>query len=240
LPRVLVLLANACVAASAAAAGTISVSPIRIEMAPGDRSVVVTVRNDGDAPTLVQTELVAWGQAGGEDRLEPTADLLASPPIFSIAPRTEQIVRIAVRRPAEAGRERAYRLLVTEVPGAPQPGFAGAHFALKLSLPVFVHAGHAKAAPQIAWNGALNANGSLALTAVNSGTRHLQIRTLEVAGQGEALDGRFAGLWYILPGERRTVTIAPAAGRSFAADRIRIRADTDGGAMAADVALDRR
>jgi P pilus assembly protein, chaperone PapD len=62
-----------------------------------------------------------------------------------------QIVRIALRRAADADRERSYRLLVTEVPGSPQPGFNGAQFALKISLPIFVDAAVAKATPQVAW-----------------------------------------------------------------------------------------
>lgn len=227
--------------ASATSAGSLAVSPIRIELAPGQRSVTVTVRNDGAQATLVQTQLVAWSQADGEERLEPTTDLLASPPIFDIAPAGVQIVRIALRRPADADRERSYRLLVTEVPGPPQPGFTGAQFALKLSLPIFVDAAVAKAAPEVAWNATRDAAGALVLTAFNSGSKHIQVRAIDVAGDGPDSEGRFAGLWYILPGQRRSVTIAPAPGRTIgAAGRVRIRADTDAGALAADVALDAR
>ena len=103
--------------AAAASAGSLSVSPIRVEIAPGQRSVTLIVRNDGDQTTLVQTQLVAWSQADNEDRLEPTTDLLASPPIFELVPGGVQTVRLALRRPADADRERSYRILVSEVPG---------------------------------------------------------------------------------------------------------------------------
>jgi fimbrial chaperone protein len=241
LHRAVLAFAALVVGASAANAGSLAVSPIRIELGPGQRSVTVTVRNDGDQATLVQTQLVSWSQADGEERLEPTGELLASPPIFTIAPAATQIVRIALRRPADADRERAYRLLVTEVPGPPQPGFTGAQFALKLSLPVFVDAAGAKTAPQVAWSATRDAAGALVLSAFNSGSKHVQVRAVDVFGNGAEVDGRFAGLWYILAGQRRSVTIAPAPGRTIgAAGRIRIRADTDAGALAADVALDAR
>jgi hypothetical protein len=55
---------------------------------------------------------------------------------------------------------------------------------------------------------------------------------------GPGVDGRQTGLWYILPGQRRSVMVAPLPGRAIATDRVRIRADTDAGIVAADVALD--
>ena len=60
--------------------------------------------------------------------------------------------------------ERTYRILVTEVPGKPQPGFTGAQFALKISLPIFVDAMTAKTAPKIEWSAKLAPTGDIALT----------------------------------------------------------------------------
>ena len=234
------LLAACLTMPPSALAGTLSVSPIRLEMTTAQRSVTLTVRNDGDQPTLVQASLLAWSQADNDEQLQRTDDLLASPPIFTVAPGATQIVRIALRRPPDADCERSYRIVVSEVPGKPQPGFNGAQFALKISLPVFVEAATAAASPQIEWSGARTAKGELALTAFNTGTKHLQLRTVEIAKAGLATDARFAGLLYILAGQRRTVTIAADAGHAFATDRVQIRADTDAGILAADVVLDPR
>jgi fimbrial chaperone protein len=235
-----VLLATTLVAATAALAGSLSVSPIRVDIAPAQRSVTLIVRNDGDQTTLVQTQLVAWSQADNDDRLEATTDLLASPPIFELVPGGVQTVRIALRRAADADRERAYRIVVSEVPGPPQPGFTGATFALKLSLPVFVDAAVAKAVPQLVWTGNVGADGSLLLTATNTGTKHVQVRTVDLLHDGPGVDGRHTGLWYVLPGQKRSITIAPLPGRAIASDRVRIHADTDAGIVAADVVLDPR
>lgn len=236
----IVSLAAALLAASGASAGSLSVSPIRVEIAPGQRSVTLIVRNDGDQTTLVQTQLVAWSQADNEDRTEATTDLLASPPIFELVAGGVQTVRLALRRPADADRERSYRIVVSEVPGPPQPGFTGATFALKLSLPVFVDAASTKTVPQLVWSAAVDADGSLALTATNTGSKHVQVRAVDVLHDGPGVDGRHTGLWYVLPGQRRSVTVAPLPGRGIASDRVRIHADTDAGIVAADVVLDPR
>ncbi len=223
-----------------AMAGSLSVTPVRIELSSAQRSVALTVRNDGDQPTVVQAQLVAWSQVDNDDRLDPTTDILASPPIFTVAPGASQILRIALRRAPDAARERSYRVLVTEVPGKPQPESVGAQFALKISLPIFVDASGAKTSPQLEWSGVRTAKGELALTAVNTGAKHIQVRAIEVTKAGSDPDARFAGPWYVLPGQRRTLTIKPIDGHTIAADRVRIKAETDAGPLAADVALEPR
>jgi len=223
-----------------ATAGSLSVTPIRIELSSAQRSVALTVRNDGDQPTVVQAQLVAWSQADDDDRLEPTTDVLASPPIFTVAPGAAQILRIALRRAPDAARERSYRVLVTEVPGKPQPESAGAQFALKISLPIFVEASGAKTSPQLEWSGTRTAKGELALTAVNTGAKHIRVQSIEVTRAGSDPDANYAGLWYILPGQRRTVTIKPTDGHTIAADRVQVKAETDAGPLAADVVLEQR
>ena len=132
-------------------AGSLSVTPIRVELSNAQRSVALTVRNDGDQPAVVQSQLVAWSQDNNEDKLELTQDLIASPPIFTIPGGGTQIVRVALRRAADPGVERSYRILVTEVPGKAQPGFTGAQFALKISLPIFVDATSSAFAQPMDW-----------------------------------------------------------------------------------------
>lgn len=81
------------------------------------------------------------------------------------------------------------------------------------------------------------------LTAVNRGAKHIQVHSVDVTQvtqDGTEPDAQFAGLWYILPGQRRTVTIAPARGHTIAVDRVRIEARTDAGPLVADVVLDQR
>jgi fimbrial chaperone protein len=221
-------------------AGSLAVTPIRVELSSAQRSVALTVRNDGDQPTVVQAQLVAWSQVDNDDRLEPTTDVLASPPIFTVAPGASQVVRIALLRAPDPARERSYRVLVTEVPGKPQADSTGAQFALKISIPIFVDASGAKTSPQLEWSATRTAKGELALTAINTGAKHVQVQAIEVTKAGSDPDARFAGLWYILPGQRRTITIKPSDGHTIAADQVRVKAETDAGPLAADVVLQQR
>jgi archaellum component FlaF (FlaF/FlaG flagellin family) len=94
--------------------------------------------------------------------------------------------------------------------------------------------------PQLVWSGAVDVDGSLALTATNTGTKHVQVRAVDVLHDGPGVDARHSGLWYVLPGQRRSVRVAPLPGRAIASDRVRIHADTDAGIVAADVVLDPR
>ena len=220
--------------------GSLSVTPIRVELSNAQRSVALTVRNDGDQPAVVQSQLVAWSQDDNEDKLEPTQDLIASPPIFTIPAGGSQIVRVALRRAPDAGIERSYRILVTEVPGKAQPGFTGAQFALKISLPVFVESTSSKTEPKLEWSAKKTASGELALTTTNSGSRHIQVHTVELLNEQSTVDATLSSMWYVLPGRSRTISVKPLAGRSFGSGRIRIKAESDAGPISTDVQVEAR
>jgi fimbrial chaperone protein len=80
---------------------------------------VLTVHNEEDTPVLVQATVLAWQQVNGEDQLDATRDLLVTPPVFTLAPKSDQVLRVALRGQASAERELDYRLLLAEVPGPP-------------------------------------------------------------------------------------------------------------------------
>ena len=221
-------------------AGSLSVTPIRVELSNAQRSVALTVRNDGDQPAVVQSQLVAWSQDDNEDKLAPTQDLIASPPIFTIPVGGSQIVRVALRRAADPGVERSYRILVTEVPGKAQPGFTGAQFALKISLPIFVEATASKTEPKLEWSAKKTASGELALTTTNSGSRHIQVHSVELLNEQSTVDATVSSMWYVLPGRSRTISVKPHAGRSFGSGKIRIKAESDAGPITTDVLVEAR
>lgn len=77
----------------------------------------MTVSNRGDAAVTLQVRGFTWTQEGGEDRLVPVTDVIVAPAIFSLAAGGAQVVRALVQAPA-ADRERTYRLLIDELPGA--------------------------------------------------------------------------------------------------------------------------
>jgi len=227
---VLVLLA----AASSAAASSFSIAPIRLELTPAARIQVLTVRNEEDRPVVVQLRTLAWSQVADQDRLEATHDLLATPPVFTLPARGLQVVRVALRRDADANRELAYRLLVEEVPQAAPAGFTGLQVALRLSLPVFVQArmpGHSA----LEWSAAWLADGRLQLRARNAGDAHVQVLDFDVQSAAAArpvLHNPLAR--YLLPGSQTEWTLegSPPAAR-FAA--LRLHGASDQGDFTTDV-----
>lgn len=122
----------------AARAGGLQVAPILLEFGATDSTQVLHVSNSSSAPLRAQVRVLAWVQSGGEERLEPTRDLVASPPLMEVAAGQEHMVRIVRMQAAVPARELAYRMLVDELPGGEPAGRDGVQFLLRHSVPVFV------------------------------------------------------------------------------------------------------
>jgi len=133
---------TAVLAVAQAVAGTFHVAPVRVDITPDARSGVLTIRNDAaDEPVVIHARTLLWTQREGRDHTEPTTELLVNPPVFTIKPGGQQIVRVGLRNPAqatEAANELSYRLLLAEVPGAAPSDFRGIRVALNMTIPIFV------------------------------------------------------------------------------------------------------
>jgi len=123
-------------AAGTAAASTLNVSPVRIELSPTVSTAVLTLRNPEDAPVTVQATPAAWSQADQQDQLTDTHDVLVTPPLFTIPPKGHQIVRVALLRKPDASRELDYRLVLAEIPPPGTPESTGLRFALRITMPI--------------------------------------------------------------------------------------------------------
>jgi P pilus assembly protein, chaperone PapD len=118
----------------------LQLSPIGVELKPGEQAAAITVINHDPVAHVLQVEVRRWRQRGAEQTLTPASRLLASPPLFQLAPGASQIVRFGFPEGLPAASvERAWRLFFTEVPGRQTaPPKAGAiRILLRLSVPVF-------------------------------------------------------------------------------------------------------
>ncbi len=139
--RPLLLAAAASIAAAtlpigAAVAGSFNVSPVRVELSTAHRTQALTVRNEGGEPSVVQVQILAWSQDSGQDILQPTTDLLVSPPVFTVQPGKSQLVRIALRSTPDPARQLSYRAILQEVPGPSRADGPSLQVALKISVAV--------------------------------------------------------------------------------------------------------
>jgi fimbrial chaperone protein len=186
-------------AAGTSAAGSFSVAPTRVELTASKRTAVVTVRNADSKPLTVQVSLVEWTQPGGEDTYLDTRDLLATPPVFTLAPESEQVVRLALRRTADTALERPYRIFFQEVPQAPAAGSSGLNIALRVGVPVFVLP-RAAAPAQLRWEAVRSADGKLQVNATNDGGAHVQVTGFQLLAGDKGQPRPVSAVRYVLPG----------------------------------------
>jgi fimbrial chaperone protein len=186
-------------AAGTAAAGNLSVAPVRADLGSAQGTAIITVHNLDDAPIVVQAHPVTWSQPGGTDRLEDTRELLVTPPLFTIPARGQQVLRVALLRKPDPSRELDYRLVLTEVPPPPDPEFKGLRLALRITLPVFV-AAETRTAPDVAWRHSWLPDGALEIDADNRGTAHIQVIDFDVQSDPQAPQPLHGDARYLLPG----------------------------------------
>jgi fimbrial chaperone protein len=215
-------------AADEAAASALSVAPIRLELSARSRTAVLTVRNQEDSPVVVQARPAAWSQPQGQEQLDDTHDLLVTPPIFTVPPNGQQVLRIALLREPDPARELDYRLVLSEVPQAAAPETTGLRVALRITLPVFA-AAQTHAAADLAWSHHWLADGTLEVAAQNRGTAHIQILDFDVQSTGHAVQGlRTETPHYLLPGTLAHWELHPGGGVARDA-RLVIKGHSDAG-----------
>ena len=196
--------------APALAAGSLRVAPTRLDLKLDKRATVLAVRNTGDAPTFLQIETKLWSQENGADVYSDANDLIVSPPVFSIDPGAEQIVRVARRTIDLPTQEKSYRLFVQEVPVASDAQQQQLNVVLRIGVPVFVTP-PAASAPQIEWSLSCPPSGPQALRILNSGGRALRIDELSIRAAGA---DQVEHAVYVLAGAARSVPITNASTRA--------------------------
>lgn len=161
-----------------AQAASLSISPILVTLDEKKHSAALTLKNESNEPKVIQTELLRWTQEDGENIYTPSRDILTNPPIAKLQPGQTQVIRIGLNRKADKAQELAYRLYISEVPPPPKEGFTGLRIALRLGLAVFVSP---KANPidKLEWKAARDPDGTLQLTLLNRGNRHMGLTSLK-------------------------------------------------------------
>jgi fimbrial chaperone protein len=216
--------------APATAQTSFTVTPLRVELTPQTPAAVVDVINTSPGAMTVQVQQRVWTQAEGRDDQADTRDLILSPAIFTLQPREKQVVRIALRGTPDPRTERAYRLVISEVP-TPQlkttPDASGFRIALRMDLPLFV-AAQQPASPEPSYSfDAANAR----LLVRNSGTSHIRCTDFVVLQAGRKV------------AELPIFTVLAGSERSFELPRdkigvgggLRVQADSNAGPIDAAV-----
>lgn len=125
-----------CLSAGIGNAAALRVSPITLDLKAGTAATTVRLWNDARTATSVQVRVFRWTKVNGKDRLDPTQDVVASPPITKLAPGTENLIRVVrVSKKPVSGTE-AYRLMIDELPDARKKVPGQVSVMIRHSIPV--------------------------------------------------------------------------------------------------------
>ena len=201
----------------------LKVLPVNIQMAPGQKATTMTVVNEGSATTAIQIRTYAWTQTDGKDQLDASNEIVASPPMASIAPGAKQLIRLVLRHSPQE-REATYRILLDQLPGTGVPGVV--QVVLRMSIPIFVQPA-IRALPHVQFHIESDA-GQVYLVGINDGLRHELIRDIVLfSSEGRKLWTESSASPYILAGTTRRWPMALQQPLLLKAEALRLTAHAD-------------
>jgi len=215
-------------------AAALRVAPIIVDIPRGATSTV-ELQNVGRSETTVQIRIFRWVQTGGQDKLVPTRDVVASPPITKIGPGRRNIIRIVRLSKRPVVGEESYRVLVDEIPKRSNGRSMRIGIALRYSLPVFFGS-NPQSDNSLRWS-VIQKNGETVVTATNPGNRRVRLSTLTLADRsGRRL--RFSkGLTGYVLGRSTATWKTKGLISTRANGRVRITARTENGKIDSEAKL---
>jgi fimbrial chaperone protein len=198
---------------SSTIAGTLSVSPVLVQVAAPAKTSSVMLYNQSEAILPVQLRLFRWVKHAGADKLVPTTDVVASPPAARLKPGSEYTVRIVrvAKTPVEG--EESYRLLVDQIPVLSEMNGTNVRFVVRHSIPVFFSETQAMP-PRLSWKARL-ADGKLVITATNDGERRARLSWLTVKSSSGTTRSFGEGLSGYVLGKSTALWTANASSKEF-------------------------
>lgn len=219
-----------------ALAGGIQVEPVLLDLTAPTAAGVLTLRNNENFDVAVQTRVLRWSQNDGKESLEPATEVVASPPIVTLAPGADYTVRVVRTSKQSVRAEESYRLWVDQLPNAHRQSQSGINILLRQSIPVFFRAAQLTRG-NIAWALRLQA-GRLLVDGRNNGDERLRVASLRLrdsAGRTAAFGDGLVG--YVLGRSSMTFTITNPPRGFGDHGPISIGAETNAGAIHATALL---
>ena len=184
---ILAVAALAC-APSPGDAAALRVSPILIDGGEG-ANATITLRNRDDRPLNAQVRVFRWSQHDGVEDLQPTDAVVASPPIVTVGPREDYVVRLQRTTGEQPVAEEAYRVVIDELPNPDRQRNGTVAVVLRYIVPAFFFPADATQ-PRLKWSLARR-DGRVVLVAENGGDKRIQLTDLAVrTGGRSALVGK--------------------------------------------------
>ena len=231
--------------AGAALASDIGVTPVAVHLDKANDRATVNVNNSGTDPVIMQVEAIAWHHEGGVDEDLPTGDMVINPSVFTVQPGKSQLVRIGLRRAAQADHEGTYRIVLREVPAAPRPGEVriSGQVTVLMALRVPIYVAPVNVVRNLNWQATQAADGTVTASLRNDGNVHVRVGKIQLkSGDNGAVQGDHPMAAVVFPGEARSFKLSAARPDSVAAGTsvATLEVSTDQGVQIVPVALAQR
>lgn len=195
-----------------AQAASFSVSPTQIFLNSDNLSTQLTITNASRETVTLSVSAFAWHDlANGQADLKTSDSILVFPAIFTLLPLQQQILRVGITAAARP-IEQTFRVVVNELPPsqiAVTPRGANIRILTAFSVPVFL----SPTAPRtdVTLTNPQLSSGKFGFDIANAGTVHVpptSVRVTAKDAEGKALWTHTVTAWYVLAGDRRTISIA--------------------------------
>ncbi|MBN8952935.1 MULTISPECIES: molecular chaperone [unclassified Rhizobium] len=214
-------------------AASLRVAPTSLELIAPSATTVLNLANEGDHPINVQIRVFKWSQTGGVESLEPTRDVVASPPSTRMSPNAQYVVRVVRTSKVPVRAEETYRVIVDELPDPSRARAGTVTFIMRQSIPVFFKRPDVKPA-DIAWSLKRQGN-SLSLTGKNNGGSRFRLSNAILAQGPTKIGSRNGLVGYVLAGA--TMQWPIGAAKSLTGGGVTLHGQSDLGPFDAKVAV---
>jgi fimbrial chaperone protein len=223
-------------AAGSVRAGSLQIEPVLVDVIAPAAASTLTLRNEGATAVDAQIRVFRWSLVNGQEKLEPTEDVVASPPAITLSPKGNYVARIVRVAKHPVVGEESYRLLVDQLPDLSRQKNGTVNLLVRYSIPVFFGTPEKKG-PSVAWS-LVRSGDKLKLIVRNNGERRLRISALTVRDAKGGTISFGAGLAGYSLGQSIKSWTAPGSARGFAADGpVSIVAESDTGPIRATASV---
>jgi fimbrial chaperone protein len=223
-----------CLAVGSARAASLQVAPILLQVVAPGAATTVTLRNTGSSPIATQIRVFRWIQEGGKERLEPTEDVVASPPAAGLRPGQDYVVRVVRLTKNLVGGEEAYRLLIDELPEVSR-GPRTVNFVVRHSLPLFFDA-QGSSKPEAAWR-VTQKGRTVSLSVTNAGDRRIRLASVKISSGAKSVSFGPGLAGYALGHSAMSWTAAASGSGLQPGAKVTISGQTEEGPFDAQVAV---
>lgn len=223
-----IVLAASLGGSTSADASSLRVSPVMLDMKAPQAASSISIWNDAQKPVNVQVRVFRWSQKDGAEVYTAATEVVASPPITTVKPNGENIIRIVRigQRPVEG--EESYRLIVDELPAEGRRQNGTVTLVVRHSIPVFFSTANATA-PSAKWQ-VESKPGGFQVSVINSGAHRLKIWNLSLM-IGKTILAKQDGLVGYALGRSRASWFVAAPSTRLSGRSITISADSEAGRL---------